>query len=72
MIARLVECTDHDVEYGILIVENAGIYDVQDKINDIKNKFFNEGKDWTISDMLMEFPEEWEWDYKRHVNVIEI
>ena len=73
MIARLVECSDYDIQYGILTVENVGVNTVQDKIYDIKNKFNDEGFDgWCIDDILAEFPEEWEWDYVSTDNVIEI
>ena len=59
--ARLVECSDHDYDYGILHFKNASLDEVQNKIYEIKNKFYNEDfDDWTIDDVLEEFPEEWE------------
>lgn len=64
MIAKLVECTDYDTQYGILTVENVSIEDVQQKIYEIKNKFCEENfNDWTIEDVFAEFPEEWVWDF---------
>lgn len=64
MVARLVECSDHDCQYGILTVENVDLKEVQDKIYEIKRRFSDEGfNDWTINDVFMEFPEEWEWSY---------
>jgi hypothetical protein len=75
MVARLVECTDHDMQYGILTVENVSAKKVQEKIYEIKHKFSDVGfNDWTLDDMFMEFPEEWEWDYMQTIgaNVIEV
>ena len=64
MVARLVECSDYDVQYGILTVENVSTMEVQKKIYEIKNRFYKEGfEDWCIDDVLEEFPEEWEWDF---------
>ena len=73
MIARLVECSDYDEVYGILTVENVSAEEVQSKIYEIKNKFYDEGFDgWTIDDVLDEFPEEWEWSFEQDVDVLEI
>ena len=64
MVARLVECSDHDYLYGILTVKNVSLKEVQDKIYEIKRKFNNEGFDgWCIDDVFEEFPEEWEWNF---------
>ena len=55
MIAMLVECTDYDYIYGILNVEAVDEEKVQQKIYEIKNKFYEEGfDDWSIkeSDLL--------------------
>lgn len=57
---RLVECSDHDYDYGILHFKNASLDEVQEKIYEIKSKFDDEEWDWTIDDVLEEFPEEWE------------
>lgn len=63
MIARLVECSDYDVLYGILTVEGVSIEEVQNKIYEIKSRFDKEGfDDWTLDDVFAEFPDEWEWD----------
>lgn len=74
MIARLVECSDHDTTYGILTVEGVSEREVQEKIYEIKNKFYDERfEDWTIDDVLMAFPSEWEWNYEENVGgVLEI
>ena len=73
MKARLVECTDYDVIYGFLTVENVSPQEVQKEIYDIKKKFFEEGfGDWTIEDVLEKLPEEWEWNFERCDNVVEI
>ena len=73
MLAKLVECSDYDVTYGILTVENVSEERVQDKIYEIKNKFYDDGfEDWTIEDVLMAFPPEWEWNYESNVGTLEI
>lgn len=73
MVARLVECCDYDVVYGILTVENVSVDTVQEKIYEIKNRFYDEGfDDWCIDDVLVEFPDEWDWDYVNTDNVVEI
>ena len=59
--ARLVECSDHDYDYGILHFKNASLDEVQKKIYEIKAQFYDDDfDDWTIDDVLEEFPEEWE------------
>lgn len=74
MIARLVECSDYDIQYGILTVENANAEEVQEKIYEIKNRFYDKDfDDWCVDDVLAEFPEEWEWSYERNCDdVLEI
>ena len=73
MVARLVECSDYDTIYGILTVENKTVKEVQEKIYEIKNKFYDEGfNDWTIDDVFMEFPDTWVWDYVQGDDVLEI
>lgn len=64
MQARVVDCSDHDAQYGILTVDDVGLKEVQNKIYEIKRKFSDEGfDDWCIDDMLNEFPEEWKWNF---------
>lgn len=73
MKAQLVECTDYKMVYGILVVENASVKEVQEKIYEIKNKFYDEGfDDWTIDDVLNELPDDWEWDFETNFDVLEI
>lgn len=73
MIARLVECTDYDVVYGILEVKNVDENTVQQKIYEIKNRFYEEDfEDWTIEDVLEQFPSEWDWEYHQNSSIIEI
>ena len=73
MVARLVECSDYDEVYGILTVECVSAQEVQAKIYEIKNRFYDEGfDDWCIDDVLAEFPEEWEWDYVSGDDIVEI
>lgn len=57
MIARLVECTDYDYGYGILVVKDKTAQEVQKEIYRIKQSFFDVGKyDWTIEDVLSNSP----------------
>lgn len=64
MVARLVECTDNKVVYGVLIVEDVSVRKVQKKIDEIKKKFSEEDfDDWGIADVLEEFPSEWDWEF---------
>ena len=64
MVARLVECSDYKMQYGVLTVENASAEEVQNKIYEIKAKFFAEDfDDWCLDDVFMEFPDTWEWEY---------
>lgn len=75
-IVQLVDCTDYKMVYGYLEVEDLPIYEVQDKINEIKNdkEFLKEfGEDcWTIEDVLSKFPEEWKVKYHDGECTIEI
>ena len=70
MIATLMG-TDN-ILYGILTVENADAQTVQNKINEIKDEFYNEGYEWYIEDVLEAFPCEWEWSYEDCIYNIEI
>ena len=73
MIAILVECTDYDTIYGILSVEAVDEGTVQQKIYEIKNRFYEEGfDDWTVEDVLANFPPEWNWEYNQTDHKIEI
>ena len=65
-IMTLNECTDYDMEYGYLVCENEEIStdDIQDKINEIKNKFYNDGyEDWDIEEVIENMPREWKVSY---------
>ena len=73
MIAMLVECTDYDTVYGILSVDAVDEETVQQKIFEIKNKFYEEGfEDWTVEDVLANLPPEWNWEYNQTDSKIEI
>ena len=65
MRANLVECSDHDVIYGILTVYNVSTEEVQNKIYEIKNnkKFLEENPGWCIDDVFEYFPDEWNWEF---------
>ena len=63
MIAKLIDCSDFEF-YGILNVKNVDAETVQDKIIEIKEKFYEDGfEDWTNNDVFEHFPKDWEWDY---------
>ena len=73
MIARVVECSDYNVFYGILEVKNISIEEVQEKIYEIKQSFDeNNIDDWTIEDIFNQFPIEWDWNYETNVGTIDI
>ena len=66
-IFKLVECSDADMFYGLLVINNDEITmeKVQEKIYDIKNSdedIFYQGE-WTIDDVLERLPEEWKIEY---------
>lgn len=74
MILKLVECSDHDEDYGILIVKNPNITesDIQDKIYTFKNSYkaygYSSLKDMkadgyeTVDDMICNEIPEWDVD----------
>lgn len=72
-IMSVAECSDHKVIYGILEI-GVTPKEVQERIKDIKNKFYDEGlSDWCIDDIFAEFPKEKEWEFKFHqYNYVEI
>ena len=73
MKAILVECTDYDTMYGILEVQEVSEEDVQDKIYEIKRQFVKDGvDDWTIEDVLENFPDEWMWEFDDCAGTVEI
>lgn len=73
MKAILVECTDYDTIYGILEVQEVSEEDVQDKIYEIKKQFAEDGvDDWTIEEVLENFPDDWMWEYDRSFATVEI
>lgn len=73
MRAILVECSDYSEIYGILTVEGVSAKEVQDKIDDIKDKLCDdECDDWCIEDVLELFPKEWKWYYEHDINMLEI
>lgn len=73
MIAKLVECTDYKMVYGLLEVKDVNEEEVQNKIYEIKNEFYeNDIYDWTIEDVFEKFPYEWEWTYHQTDCTLEI
>lgn len=64
MKAKLVNYLNHNIQYGILTVENVSVEEVRKKIREIINKFYNaEFYDWSVDDISKKFPKEWEWNY---------
>lgn len=60
---KLVECSDYDVIYGLVGIEEGSkitVNDVQQKIYDIKNSEEFEEIDWCVDDIFEAFPEDWE------------
>ena len=63
MKAKLMDCSDYEF-YGILEVVGVSAEEVQNKIQKIEEKFYEEGfEDWSIEDVFEQFSDEWEWDY---------
>ena len=73
-IIRIVECSDWNTIYGYLKIKDVSAEDVQSKIYEIKNdeRFLEEHPDWTVEDVLNEFPDEWKWEYTYDNHVVEI
>ncbi len=74
MKAKLIECTDYNQVYGFLTVEDVSVEEVKNKIGEIKKDFNDKGiDDWTIDDILDNFPEDWIYSFENDVkNIIEI
>ena len=73
MIVRVVECEDHDVNYGILKVKDKSEEEIQSKIYEIKKEFEKKNiSDWTVEDVFKEFPKDWHWLYYGADAVVEI
>ncbi len=64
-LVKLVDCSDLDVAYGILVLKNVSVAEFQRKINEIKNDKKSLGKEpsWGIYEVLSELPEEWDYNY---------
>ena len=70
---KVVECSEHNCIYGILTVVGVSVAEVQNKIYEIKNEFYeNDIEDWTIEDVLEKFPHNWEWAFDTEVATVEI
>lgn len=73
MIAVLVECSDYDNLYGVLTVKNVSAKEVQKKINEIKNRFYDEKNyGWCIGEVFENFPKEWIWGFEPTIDVLAI
>ena len=74
MKAKLIECTDCNQVYGFLTVEDVSVEEVKNKIGEIKKDFNDKGiDDWTIDDILNNFPENWIYSFEDDIeNIIEI
>lgn len=51
---RINDCEDNNVSYGIIMLNNKHtIKELQQAINEVENKYFNEGNlDWQVDDIL--------------------
>ena len=51
---RINDCEDNNVSYGIIMLNNKHtIKELQQAINEVENKYFNEGNlDWQVEDIL--------------------
>lgn len=61
---KINDCEDCNINYGIIMLSNKyTIKEFQAVINNIKNKYFNEGKlDWQVDDILAdEELEQFDW-----------
>lgn len=74
MFVRVVECSDHDILYGILDIDGSvDIRELQQKIYEIKAKFESEGRtDWTVEDVIEELPQEWFYAFEQDTESVEI
>lgn len=57
----LVDVTDSDVSYGILIFDNDSlkVSTIQNRISEIKESLECEECDWVIDDLINKLPVEW-------------
>lgn len=60
---RVVECSDYKVTYGILVIEDVSVNEVQEKVNALKTQIASEIEDWTIEDVFSQFPDNWKWKF---------
>lgn len=60
----LVECSDNDVIYEILVFNgNVSQKEIQDEIYKIKNKLYEEGLDeWQVQDVLDELSKKYDFE----------
>ena len=51
---RINDCGDENVSYGVIMLNNKHtIKEFQQAINEVKNKYFDEGElDWQVDDIL--------------------
>jgi hypothetical protein len=59
---NLLDVTDHDTEYGMLICCNNDIDEniIQNKVMEIKNIFEANKEDWNIRDIISKMPKNWQ------------
>ena len=61
---RVLDRIARGCTYGELIVnDNVSIVDIQLKVDDIISRFDEEGFEWMVSDIVKQFPLEWECEY---------
>lgn len=74
-VINLVDCSEADCSYGILVMKNVSTVDVRDMIYSIKNDKdfkaeFSDG--WQLDDILNRFPKNWEWKFYSSVGTLVI
>ena len=73
MIFRLIDAVENDTVYGYLEIHGVEKEVIQDKIYEIKNRFCDKAfNDWSIDDVMNEFPEEWDWKFHSNDEILEI
>lgn len=61
---RIEDCNDCRIIYGLLEIESPEVTssEVQEKIDEIKSRFQEEGNDeWAINELFERFPSDWVW-----------
>ncbi len=70
----LVDSADRETSYGVLCCKNEEITEsnIQCKILEIKQQLEQEGKDWIVTDIISQIPDDWEVDLYEEARQIHI